>query len=124
MTVLVDSDVLIEVTRAKNREIVSRWTELAESGTAILCSPVSVAELWAGARSSEYAALTAFFDGIACAAADETTGKLAGDFLREFKKSHDLELADAMIAAAAVQNHAALWTRNKKHYPMKGLSLL
>jgi predicted nucleic acid-binding protein len=28
-------------------------------------------------------------------------------------------VADALIAAGAVGNGAQLWTRNRKHYPMK-----
>jgi predicted nucleic acid-binding protein len=33
-----------------------------------------------------------------------------------------VELGDALIAATAVQSKAALWTRDRKHYPMKELS--
>jgi len=33
--------------------------------------------------------------------------------------SHAVELGDALIAAAAVASRAELWTRNRKHYPMK-----
>jgi predicted nucleic acid-binding protein len=47
---------------------------------------------------------------------------VAGALLRQYKKSHGLEIADALIAAAAIQNQAALWTRNRKHYPMKNLT--
>ena len=50
MTVLVDSDILIEVSRGKNAVIAKKWMELSESDAAVLYSPVSVAELWAGAR--------------------------------------------------------------------------
>jgi predicted nucleic acid-binding protein len=53
MNVLVDSDILIEVSSGRNREIVSKWIELSTAG-AVLYSPVSVAELWAGARQSEH----------------------------------------------------------------------
>jgi predicted nucleic acid-binding protein len=44
-TVLVDSDILIEVSRGRNAEIVSGWIELSNSDAAILYSRVSVAEL-------------------------------------------------------------------------------
>ena len=40
----------------------------------------------------------------------------------QYRKSHGLQITDALIAAAAVLNHAELWTRNRKHYPMKELS--
>jgi predicted nucleic acid-binding protein len=42
--------------------------------------------------------------------------------MRQYRKSHGVELGDALIGSAAVLNGAALWTRNKKHYPMKDVS--
>ena len=122
MSVLVDSDILIEVSRGRDKAILSRWTELGESDDAILYSPVTAAELWAGARPREYETLTNLFRALLCAAVDGETGRRAGDYLRQYRKSHSVELGDALIAATAVQNDAALWTRNRKHYPMNELS--
>jgi hypothetical protein len=122
VTVLVDSDVLIEVSRERNHDILSRWTQLAESGSAILCSPVSSAELWAGALPREHEATAKLFRTLVCVPIDYETGRRAGDYLRQYGKSHGLQITDALIAAAAVLNRAELWTRNRKHYPMKELS--
>lgn len=122
MTVLVDSDVLIEVTRERNHDVIFRWTQLAESGSAILCSPVSSAELWAGAFPREHEATAKLFSTLLCAPIDYEIARQAGDYLRQYRKSHGLQIGDALIAAAAVLNNAALWTRNRKHYPMKELS--
>jgi len=123
MTVLADSDVLIEVTRGRNQEVLRRWTELSTSKDAVLCSVVSVTELWHGARPREYELLTNLFSALRCIPVDHGIAWKAGEFLRAFHKSHNLELADALIAASAVSNGAALWTRNEKHYPMSGISL-
>ena len=122
MTVLVDSDILIDVSRGKDQRILSRWAELSQSDNLILYSPVSVAELWAGARPREYEVLTRLFRILICAPIDNETGRQAGDYLRQYRKSHGVELADALIASAASLSAAALWTRNRKHYPMKELS--
>ena len=122
MTVLVDSDVLIEVSRGKNREIISQWTGLSAASAVVLYSPVSVAELWAGARPSEYRTLNNLFHSLTCALMDEETGRRAGNYLQQYRRSHGLEIADALIAAGAVANRAGLWTRNQKHYPMKEVS--
>ncbi|HUY80996.1 MAG TPA: PIN domain-containing protein [Acidobacteriaceae bacterium] len=119
MTVVVDSDVLIEVSRHRDGKLISAWLTLTESEIDVMYSPVSAAELWAGALPHEHDVLTRLFRSLRCAASDEETGKLAGDYLRHYRKSHGVELPDALIAAAAVQNEAALWTRNRKHYPMK-----
>ena len=88
----------------------------------LLCSPISIAELWHGARPREHQALGDLFGALMCVPVDAETGNHAGDYLRAFRKSHGIEVGDAFIAAAATQNHAALWTRNRKHYPMKGLA--
>ena len=122
MTVLVDSDVLIEVSRGRDAQILSRWAELGQSEGAILYSPVTAAELWAGARPREHQALTNLFRVLLCAPIDGETGRQAGNYLHQYGKSRGLELGDALIAAAALLNDAELWTRNRKHYPMKELS--
>ena len=122
MTVLVDSDILIEVSRGRDEAIVSQWIELSKSDTLILFSPVSAAELWAGSRPVEYEALEVLFDALVCAQADAAVGRRAGEYMRRYRKSHSVELGDALIAATAVSNGARLWTRNRKHYPMTDLT--
>ena len=121
MTILVDSDILIDVARGKDAAILATWRALSESDDAVLCSPISVAELWHGARPSEHEALTNLFRSLVCVPLDAELGRQAGGYLREYRKSHSLDIADALIASAAVMNNASLWTRNRKHYPMKGL---
>lgn len=122
MTVLVDSDILIEVSRRRDPAIISRWRELSASESVVLFSPVTAAELWAGARPSEYDPIKALFDALICVPTDAVIGRLAGEYLRRYRKSHSLELADAVIAASAATSRALLWTRNRKHYPMPDLS--
>ena len=122
MTVLVDSDIVIEVCRERDDDVLSRWLELGHSGRAILYSPVTAAELWGAVRQGERETLTNLFRTLLCAPADYETGRQAGDYLRQYRKSHGLQTADALIAATAVLNRAELWTRNRKHYPMKELA--
>ena len=123
MTVLIDSDILTEVSRGRDKAIVSGWIELGRSDSLILISAISVAELWAGARPSEYKALEALFEALNCVAVDAAVGRLAGEYLRRYRKSHAVELGDALIASTAVASGAKLWTRNRKHYPMPELAL-
>ena len=92
MTVLVDSDILIEVSRGRDPGIVSQWIKLSGSDASILYSPVSVAELWAGARPSEYEALRNLFRTLTCAPIDTETGRYSGEYLRQYRKSHGVEL--------------------------------
>jgi predicted nucleic acid-binding protein len=122
VTVLVDSDIVIEVCRERDRDILSRWRELGQSPRAILYSPVTAAELWNGVRPREHEALTSFFRTLLCAPIEYETGRRAGDYLRQYGKSHGLQIGDALIAATAALNRADLWTRNRKQYPMKELT--
>jgi predicted nucleic acid-binding protein len=117
MSVLVDSDILIEVSRGRDQAIILRWRELAGEEP-VLYSPVSIAELLAGARPSEFQGIEKLFASLTCAQIDEATGRRAGAYLRKYVRSHALEVADALIGASAVEKGARLWTRNRKHYPM------
>jgi predicted nucleic acid-binding protein len=102
-------------------EILEKWNELSESDSVLLCSPVTIAELWHGARPAEHEALNALFDALICVSIDHEIGRRAGDYLAQYAKSHRVELGDALIAATTSIHDATLWTRNRKHYPMKGL---
>jgi predicted nucleic acid-binding protein len=119
---LIDSDILIEVLRARDHDLLARWEALSRNSTALFCSPVTIAELWHGARPHEVQALEALFAAINHVPIDAQIGQRAGDFLRQFAKSHRLELGDALIAASASIHNLTLWTRNRRHYPMKTLA--
>jgi|SRR5579863_915283 len=120
--VLVDSDILIEVSRGTNAHIVAKWMELSNSDGVVLYSPVSVAELWAGARPKEHEALRKLFSALTCAPIDEVVGHQAGTHLRQHRRSHAVEVSDAPFAAGAIATSADLWTRNRRHYPMKEIA--
>jgi predicted nucleic acid-binding protein len=122
MTILLDSDVVIEILRSTNEAVLLQWEGLAKSEEVILFSPITAAEVWGGARANERQATSRFFDFLTCVSIDYAIGQLAGELLRQFSKSHGLKIADALIAAAAIQHQATLWTRNRKHYPMAQLT--
>ena len=120
-SVLVDSDIVIEVGRARDSGLLSRWYALGQSTQPILYTPVTMAELWHGVRPQDHAALDFLFATMNCVPLDKTIGRRAGDYLQQFSKSHRVELGDALIAAAASIHSCQLWTRNRKHYPMKDI---
>jgi predicted nucleic acid-binding protein len=122
VNVLIDTDIAIEILRARDQAILSKWTGLIVSGAVVLYSPVTAAEVWAGALPSEYQLISRFFRPLICFATDYDIGQLAGEFLRKYNRSHSLELGNALIAATALLRQSALWTRNRKHYPMPGLT--
>jgi predicted nucleic acid-binding protein len=123
MRVLLDSDILIEVFRGRNAAIARQWTALAQSDSVVLISAVSFAEIGAGAKPSEQSIIDRILAPLERASVDEQTGRLAGELLRRYAPSHGLKIADALIAATAIHRRAALWTRNRKHYPMPELAI-
>jgi len=113
---ILDSDVLIEILR--NNARTSRWVAArASTGEGLRYSPVSRAEIGAGMRTGEEQTIAALFAGLDAVTVDATTGELAGERLRRYRRSHALELADALIGASAVQHGELLATFNRRHYP-------
>jgi predicted nucleic acid-binding protein len=119
--VLTDSDILIEVLRGRNADVADAWLRAVSSAEPLFYSPVSSAEIRHGIRKSERASVERLFHGTTCVPIDEEIGKRAGEYIRTFHASHGVELADALIAASASVHQLRLWTRNRKHFPMKHL---
>jgi predicted nucleic acid-binding protein len=122
VSILLDSDIVIEILRCRDLGILSQWQALANSGTLVLFSPVTAAEIWAGARPNERQATSVFFGHLTCIPIGYDIGEFAGELIGRFGKSHNLKIGDALIAATAQRHQAALWTRNRKHYPMAQLT--
>ena len=120
--VLLDSDVIIDVLRGRP-ETVAQLGRLETFGTPTYTCAVSVAEIFAGVRPGEEARTEAFFDARGEVPIDATTGRRAGGYLARYARSHGVEIADALIAAAAATAGVHLWTGNTRHYPMDDLRL-
>lgn len=118
--VLLDSDVIIEILRG-NEEVVDAVAELEAGGVPTYCTAISWAEIYAGLRRGEEASASAFFEARGEVVLDAVAGKQAGHYLARYANSHGVEIADALIAAAAATAGLLLWTRNRRHYPMPHL---
>ena len=114
--ILLDSDIIIWFLRGKT-DIVTKINNLIIKNN-LYVSPISIAEIYAGARPKEEKFINAFFSLIETISIDSSTGKLAGSYLNKYSKSHNIEIADSFIAATALNYSLKLWTLNKKHYPM------
>ncbi|MHB1685921.1 MAG: PIN domain-containing protein [Ignavibacteriaceae bacterium] len=114
--VISDSNILIWHLRGMP-EIVNGVLSLI-SQNILFVTPVVIAEIIAGAKKKEEEIISNMFSSMHIIEINEEMGKIAGRFLNEFSKSHDLKIADALIASAAVCGKMKLWTLSKKHYPM------
>ncbi|HCE44794.1 MAG TPA: VapC toxin family PIN domain ribonuclease [Lentisphaeria bacterium] len=113
--ILADTDVLIDFLRGNEKAV-----ELVrENSDTIIVSPITITELYAGARNekerNDLDSFLALFQNIPI---DSEIAKSAGNLKREFFKSHNLGMADCLIAATAIASNAKLKTLNVKHFPM------
>ena len=112
---LIDTDVLIDYLRGQ-AEAVSYLESLTGS---LLVSVITLAELYAGVRAgAERTKLDEFIRAFEITLVDREVAIRGGLYRRDYMKSHQVGLADALIAATAEHRQAALVTLNSKHFPM------
>lgn len=116
---LLDTCVLIDVLRG--REAAVAFVSGLKSTPAI--SAITATELIAGAKGKrEEEAIERIFATYEVAEIDLEIARLAGDYVRDFGKSHGVDPIDALIASTAKTKGLDLATLNLKHFPMlKGL---
>jgi len=115
MPLLIDTDVLIDYLR-DHADAVAYLEAITER---VLVSAITVAELYAGVREGEErTALADFVKAFEIVLVDEAIATQGGLYRRDYRKSHNVGLADAIIAASAESQNAVLVTLNKKHFPM------
>ena len=112
---LTDTDVLIDFLRGNEKAI----EFISENSENILVSTITVTELYAGLRNeNEMNELDSFLGLFQIISIDAEIAKKAGLLKREYLKSHNLGIADCLIAASAIASNAKLKTLNIKHFPM------
>lgn len=76
-------------------------------------------EIEGGMRSSERASVAGLFGGLRLLPVSDAIARRAGEFLREYRRSHSgIDLVDYVIAATSEIHAAPLMTLNVKHFPM------
>lgn len=103
---LFDSDVLIDVLRSVPDAVAYLKSAIGRS-------------LVSGVRDGrEELELETLFEALEIIPVDRAIARLAGSFRRTYLRSHKLGLADALMAATAVNQGVKLVTLNRKHFPM------
>ena len=122
--ILFDTDILIDAGR-KVAEAVS-YLERAEQKTMVGISVITQMELFVGCRNkSELNVLEKFLRRFEIINLHESISTRAVNLLREYRLSHGLLIADALIAATALTVKSPLATKNQQDYRfIKELELL
>lgn len=82
-------------------------------------SAVTVAEIYAGVRGKdEEEEVEELFSLFPVFSTTYEIGREAGKLVRQFRSSHGVETADAIIAATCMVMDLKLHTLNVKHFPM------
>lgn len=115
---LLDSDVVIAWLR-RDEAVVAWLKERDAAGDYLGWTPISIAEIGAGIRPREAFVMGDLVRVLHCVDLDERTGRKAATYRARFGPSHGVEIADALIAAAAHVHGLTLCTRNLRHYPMR-----
>ena len=121
MPYLIDSDVLIDVSRG--RGAAREYIDALPEGWGI--SQVSALELIVGARDNgDVRAIDAFLSAYVIVPLRSSTGARAYELLKQYAKSHGLHVFDSLVAATAIEEGLTLVTKNRRHFGMiEGLSL-
>jgi predicted nucleic acid-binding protein len=117
MYYLVDSDVLVDLTRGNTGAadcldgIAGAW----------FISMITCLELLAGARTQrETVELDAVLSGYRTIPPNEEIARRAYSLMKTFARSHGLHALDALIAATAIESGFTLVSKNRKHFQMIG----
>lgn len=111
---LVDTTVLVDVLRGL--PAARPWVEAQPD--VLAASEVTRVEILRGMRSAERPAVQAALDALHWFAVDAETATRAGQLGRRYRHSHDLAVADLIVAATAQVHDLPLVTSNIRHFPM------
>jgi predicted nucleic acid-binding protein len=117
---LIDTDIIIDFLRRReySRKLLEKWA--AQGLLAI--SSLTQLEIFQGMKNGEEAATSAFLDGLVTIPVDVLIARQAGIMLGALRaKGRTIGIADAVIAATALQLGAPLLTNNVEHYPFSKL---
>jgi len=121
-SVLIDTDIAIDYLRG-SREAARLIEQLWNDNMASL-SILSVYELYAGMRATENDDTENFINACNIEQITMHIAKKAGDMYRLWRgKGVTITSIDCLIAATAVLKKHKIATKNKGHYPEKGLLL-
>ena len=120
---LIDTDILIWVLRG-NKQYIDLLEDLKDK-SALAISTISIAEIYKNIFPSELVKTESLLDEFDVLDVTSSVAKQAGLYWQENKKHLiNLSLTDCMIAGTAYVHNLTLASLNRKHFPMKDITLL
>jgi|SRR3989338_4109067 len=114
---LFDTDVLIDYLRGLAPAV--NFLEAKFEKVDAYISVITIAELYAGVKEGqERQILENFLNIFEVVTLNQDIACIGGIYRRDYVKSHQVGLADALIAASSKYLDATLISLNKKHFPM------
>ena len=120
---ILDTDITIDFLRRREyaQKLLKSW---AEEGLMAI-STLTHLEIYQGMKTGEEELTNAFLDGLISVAVDIPIARRAGTMLGGLRsKGMTIGIADAIIAATALQFGAPLLTNNIEHYPFPDLKVI
>jgi len=122
--ILIDSNILIWLSRGNDEA--AEWVERNRSINELAISAVTKMELLIGCRDKRHLKETiGFLENYYLLEINEAISKLSVQLVEQYFLSHGLQVADAIIAATALEHDLALATINRKDFRfIDGLKLV
>ncbi len=120
---ILDTDIAIDFLRRREyaRELLNHW---ANEGL-LAISTLTHLEIYQGMKAKEEGPTNAFLDGLISVYVDVSVARQAGVLLRDLRsKGTTIGIADAIVAATALQLGVPLLTNNVEHYPFPNLEVI
>jgi len=115
MLLIVDTDILIDAGRSVQEAI--DFLQQNEQRTTLAASAITQMELLIGARNKrELRVIEKFVARFVVMKVNEVVSDTAVDLLRQYRLSHGLAIADAVIAATAIVADEPFVTKNRRDY--------
>lgn len=123
MMLLFDTNILIDHLKGKT-EATQILQGSIQTEHILGCSVITKVELLSGMRPEESPQLELFLSVFEQIDVTRKIADIAGMYMNQYRKSHGINIADAIIGATAKHTGSRLYTLNLKHYPMKEIDIV
>ena len=123
MKAFVDADILIWHLRGKRKACQFLRGLLDDPSVELWTGAMQRAEILFFMRPAEEELTMLLLSQLKTASVDQSIIDEAGRIYRRWNPSHGIDPNDSILAATVLLNGGALYTLNKKHYPMKDVAV-